>query len=188
METSRVTTERFFAALAVVAVLTVACLASPAKADGYDKARAMVGKKAPEFGFSDLKGKRHEFREATWKDHRGVVVNFWGLRCAACVQEMPYLEAIHKKFEAAGLFVIGVNVDGIDRDALGDKMQQLKLSVGYCVAEDPEMKLVDLFNMTGAPLTFVIDAKGTVRHLHVGFEEGDEMEMEKIIEKVLEDR
>ncbi len=188
METCRVTTERFIAALAVLAILSVPFLPRTASADAYDKARAMVGKKAPDFVFSDLEGKRHEFREGTWKNHRAVVVNFWGLRCAACILEMPYLEALHKKYAPEGLFVVGANVDGVDAATIREKMKQLKLGVGYCIAEDPEMKLVDLFHMAGAPLTFVIDAKGTVRHLHEGFEEGDEKEMEKVIDMVLKDR
>lgn len=176
--------------LSFVAIMVLVLIfgAQFALAGSPDQAREMVGKPSPEFGFNDLDGVRHDFRNGSWGRFGAVVVNFWGLRCGACLQEMPFLDAIYRKYRPEGLFVVGSNVDGADAATIREKMKQMKLSVDYRIAEDPELKILDLFHMTGAPLTFVIDSKGVVRFLHEGFEEGDEKELEKVIEKVLKDR
>ncbi|MBI5418619.1 MAG: TlpA family protein disulfide reductase [Deltaproteobacteria bacterium] len=172
-------------AMAAALALTAGLMGPPrACATSPEKDGKMVGKASPRFTAVDLDGKTRSFEEVKNGSH-AVVVNFWGLRCSACIQEMPYLDDIYRKFAKEGLFVFGVNVDGMDRDAIRKKMKQMSLAPSYCIVEDPDMKLADLFNMRAAPLTYVIDAKGIIRFQHEGFEEGDEKELEKAVDSVL---
>ena len=59
-------------------------------------------------------------------DFKGQVVllNFWGLRCGACLEEMPYLEEIAKKYAGQGLVTLGVDTDGVDAKTVIETLQE----------------------------------------------------------------
>ena len=46
-----------------------------------------------------------------------VMINFWASWCGPCRQEMPLLEHIHKKYNALGFTLLGVNVEPNTKDA-----------------------------------------------------------------------
>jgi thiol-disulfide isomerase/thioredoxin len=68
--------------------------------------------KAPDFVAKDLAGK--EYKLSSFAGKQVVLLNFWGLRCGACLEEMPYLEEIQKKLGPKGLVTLGVDTDGVD--------------------------------------------------------------------------
>ncbi len=150
-------------------------------ASSPEKDKVTIGTSAPLFTAKDLHGKVLSLQEVL-KNHKAVVVNFWGIRCAACIMEMPYLDQIFRKYETKGVFIFGVNVDGMAGDVIRTKMKQLNLAPSYCIVEDPEFLLVDIYKMSAAPLTFVIDSGGIIRYRHEGFDEGEEQEIEKAVE------
>ena len=57
---------------------------------------ASVGKKAPDFTLKTNKGKNLRLN-----DFRGkvVMINFWATWCAPCRKELPYLDALYKKYK-----------------------------------------------------------------------------------------
>jgi len=63
--------------------------AAPATSDKLD--RSHKGEAAPDFAFTDPKGKK-----VTLADFRGkpVLLNLWATWCAPCVKEMPTLDAL----------------------------------------------------------------------------------------------
>lgn len=138
-----------------------------------------VGKPAPAFEANDIAGNpvsSAKFLEAG----KVVVLNFWGLRCGACLAEMPALNDLHERYKGK-VAVVGVNNDGIDGPFLAKQIGKMNLKIAYTVLPDPEMKIVDAFRMTMAPLTFVIDAKGVVRYRHENYAAGDEKELEDVV-------
>lgn len=44
-------------------------------------------------------------------DEGTAVLNFWATWCTACIAEMPELEALHQRFGARGLRVVGISLD-----------------------------------------------------------------------------
>ena len=145
-----------------------------------------VGQQAGMFVIDDVAGNKVSLEELL-KKHDAVVLNFWGLRCGACIEEIPYLEAIRKKF-ADRVLLLGVNVDGVDGAFLRGQMVKAKISIGYTVIPDPDFKVVDRYKMTAAPLTVVIDSGGKVRYRHENFVPGDEKGLEEAVGKVLAEK
>lgn len=139
--------------------------------------------KVPQVSLVDIDGKNSSI-----SDHEGtsvVLVNFWGLRCQNCIEEMPFLERLHNKYGSRGLVILGVNTDGVPGDLLKKFMPQLPLKVSYPIIVDPEFALVDAFEMMAAPLTVVVAKDGTVRFRHEGYEPAIEATYVDLIEKLL---
>lgn len=172
--------------LAFAALILLAFGAQSTRAGGSGD-KVWEGKRAPPFAARDLNGK--EVRLADFAGKKVVWLNFWGLRCGPCVLEMPALQKLSVKYAPKGLVVIGVNTDGVDsafiRKAFADRAELKKAGITFPLVTDPEFKVIDDYEMLGAPLNVMIDKRGIIRFRHEGYEAGDEVNYAKIVEKLL---
>jgi thiol-disulfide isomerase/thioredoxin len=102
-----------------------------------------------------------------------VMINFWASWCGPCRQEMPLLDQMHKKYEALGFKLLGVNVESDTRDA---ERWLAQTPVSFPILFDRENKVSQLYSVNAMPSTVFIDRKGNVRYLHRGYKAGDESE------------
>ena len=74
-----------------------------------DRPSLEVGHPAPDFAFTDLEGRRHRL-----KDYRGKVVllDFWGIWCPACVENMKALAEAYRRLHDEGFEILGVHEGG----------------------------------------------------------------------------
>lgn len=144
-----------------------------------------VGEAPPLFTVDDINGKRTSLEEIL-RDHNVVLLNFWGLRCSTCLEEIGYLNPLFDKYKGQGAVFIGVNVDGISTDLLKQNMPSLSNPPKFTVLADPDMKIPDLYNMLGAPLSFLIGRDGKIAYRHDDFKAGDEKELEAELKKALD--
>jgi len=168
--------------LALGAALLIA--ATPGRscaAMGEDKFKP--GDVAPDFTLQDLGGKQVQL--SSYKGSKVVLLNFWGLRCSACLEEMPYLEDLHKRYADKGLVVLGVDTDGVDAATVSETIAEVKVKVSYALLVDPEFKATDTYTNFLVPLTIVIDRAGLVTYLHTGYEKGTEKNYEAAAKKAL---
>jgi len=170
------------ATIPALAVSLLLALASPAPAAlGEDKFK--VGDAAPDFTLKDLAGK--DVKLSSFKGSKVVLLNFWGLRCGACLEEMPFLEDLHKRYGGQGLVVLGVDTDGVDAATIKETMVEVKASVSYPVLVDQEFTATDTYTNFLVPLTIVIDKGGVITYIHTGFEKGTEKHYEAAVKKAL---
>jgi thiol-disulfide isomerase/thioredoxin len=172
-------------AMRMLAVL-LAMFAVNAFADPNDKETNFVGKPSPAFESRDIEG-NPIVSTKLFDSGKIVVLNFWGLRCGACLAEVPTLNDLNDRYKDR-IVLLGVNNDGMDGPFLAKQIGKMKLKINYTVLPDPEMKMVDLFKMTVAPLTLVMNSKGTVRYQHVDYSPGDEKALEAVIKSLLEEK
>jgi len=66
------------------------------------------GKPAPGFTLKTLQG-----QNVSLSDFKGQVVlaDFWGTFCLPCVEALPYLESLRRKYGAQGFVMVGIAVD-----------------------------------------------------------------------------
>lgn len=106
--------------------------------------------------------------EFTLADHLGkvVVVDFWATWCPPCVAGLPVVSAVTKELESKGVVFIAV-----DLDEPAAKVQSFmdKKNWDFPVALDPGGKTATAYGVTGIPHSLVIDKKGVIRHVHIGF-------------------
>ncbi len=160
----------------------MACVvASPSFAGSANGEASLVGKECPKFRGNDFDGK--EFTLPAKRKGSVEVVNFWGIRCSSCLDEMSKLDLINKKHGARGLTIYGVNVDGAAAGVIAGLMKKMDLSVSYRLLPDADFAIMDSFRVTSTPFTVIVDDTGRIVYTHEGYKEGDETEIEAQIEK-----
>jgi peroxiredoxin len=134
---------------------------------------------APDFTLRTLDGRNLRLQE---QRGRVVLVNFWATWCGPCRVEMPHLNRLHEKYRAAGLVLLGVNVDEDPRTAAG---VAAKLGVQFPVLLDTDKAVSRLYDLNSMPSTVLIDRDGRVRYLHRGYRDGFENTYEQQIRELL---
>jgi peroxiredoxin len=111
-----------------------------------------------------------------------VLVNFWATWCGPCQQEMPLLDQMYKKYKPAGFTLIGVNVD---KDESPVKALMAKKPVSFPVLLDPANQVSKAYHVNEMPSTVIIDRKGDIRWVHLGYRPGDENEYQDRIRQLI---
>lgn len=107
-----------------------------------------------------------------------ILLDFWASWCIPCIQEIPLLKNLQKKYKHRGLQIVGVSVDS-DRkkwkEAL-DKHQPAGIQISELKGWESTSR-VD-YGVQAIPFTVLIDASGKIlaRNPHGSL-------LEKIIEK-----
>ena len=139
-----------------------------------------VGDRAAEITLPDLDGNKVKL-----SDLKGsvVVLDFWASWCGPCKKELPALDAMAKGYAGKPVVFIAVNIDkekaNATRFLTSAKISSLRILL------DPEGKSASAYDLPSMPSSFVIDAKGLVRHAHAGFNSGDEKKIASEVDLLL---
>jgi thiol-disulfide isomerase/thioredoxin len=146
----------------------VFCAAALAAAVAAPAGALREGEPAPTFSAPRLDGAGKLALDA----HRGKVVylDFWATWCAPCRVSLPLLEQLRAEFPAERFQILAVNVD---RDPSRARRFLTERKIGYPSATDPEGQIPERFGLKTMPTSYLIDARGVVRHVHTGFRKGD---------------
>jgi len=168
----------------VIACLLLTLMAAPAGAEGgFGEEKFKVGDRAVDFTTVDLEG--NSVTLSSFLGTKAVLLNFWGLRCGACIEEMPHLNALHKTYKDKGLVILGVDTDGVEAPTVISTMKEVGLSVDFAILLDTEFTITDTYTNFLVPLTLVIDKKGVIQFIHTGYQTGDEKAYEKAAVRAL---
>jgi peroxiredoxin len=168
-----------------VLLLLILCHAAVGHASSVPENKPGSGDAAPAFVVSDLDGNKVDLAEIL-KSGKVVLMNFWGLRCSSCIEEIGFLNPLFDKYASKGVVFLGVNVDGAKPDVVKKQMPAMANAPKFTVLPDPEFKIPDLYNLAGAPLSFVIGKDGVIQYRHEDFKQGDEKGIEEAIRKALD--
>lgn len=118
------------------------------------------------------------------EDLQGSVVylDFWASWCGPCRLSLPALDEIYQELAQRGLKVVAVSVDVVEEDSL-DFLKRYPVS--YPIAIDTEGAVPREYAVNGMPSGYLIDRRGQVREVHVGFKRGDEVALRASIEALL---
>ncbi len=101
---------------------------------------------------SDLKGKV-------------VVLNFWATWCGGCQIEIPWFVEFFKKYNTAGLEVVGVSLDVDGWKSVLPYLKKKTIPYTIVIGSDAIAKE---FNVTAMPVTLLIDREGRVAATNTG--------------------
>ncbi|HTH45898.1 MAG TPA: TlpA disulfide reductase family protein [Candidatus Limnocylindria bacterium] len=103
-----------------------------------------------------------------------VIVDFWASWCGPCKQSMPAFKELHEKFADRGLVIIAVSLDET-KEAMDGYLK--KSPMPFSIARDAAEKLQKRLDISGIPLTYILDRQGVIRVIHEGYD-GDDSKRE----------
>lgn len=139
---------------------------------------AMIGKPMPAFDLPAAVAERPGLNTGQLVGGKPRLLNIFASWCIPCAVEAPQLE----KLRAAGVEIDGVAV----RDRPGDLQRFLKLHGNpYArIGADDRSRVQFALGSSGVPETFIVDAKGIIRHQHLGEIRAEDVPV--ILEKLAE--
>jgi peroxiredoxin len=146
--------------------------------DGESRWRdSAIGSPAPNWTLPDLAGKKHSLKE-----YRGkvVILDFWYRGCPWCIRAMPQLNTLARQYSDKHVVVLGMNIDKELADAQF-VVDKLGLSYVSLRCGDTYKK----YGVSGFPTLFVIDGKGRVSDIHVGYSPDLEQKLERSIRRAI---
>jgi thiol-disulfide isomerase/thioredoxin len=157
----------------------LAC-ASLALALASSAAVGEAGRAAPNCSLTPLgDGRPWELQELRGKV---VWVDFWASWCGPCAEALPFLDELDREFRDLDLEVVGINVD---EDAEDAEEFLARHPVGFRLAVDASGRCPRDFDAPSMPAAFLVDRRGLIRYVHLGFRPGDAREIRDRVRSVL---
>jgi len=100
-------------------------------------------------------------------DYRGapLLLQFWATWCPVCRLEQGAIDAIARDHA-----VLSIALDEADAAAIRAYMKAQ--GVDYPVVHDPQARIAALYGIRGVPTSIVLDGKGEIRFVEVGYTTG----------------
>ncbi|HTJ29264.1 MAG TPA: TlpA disulfide reductase family protein [Acidobacteriaceae bacterium] len=130
-------------------------------------ASPLVGKTAPAFTLTNLKGEKVSLSQYKGK---AVQLNFWATWCAPCKLETPWLIELEKQYQPQGFEILGISFDDLDKDdpklLAKDKAEIEKgvasLKIPYPVLIDGDSIAKSYGDTDVYPTSYFIDREGKI--------------------------
>lgn len=96
-----------------------------------------------------------------------VIVDFWATFCAPCQKSFPKYQALLDQY-GPDLAIIAVSVDDADTDR--EQLEQFAqmTHAKFPVVWDKDRKTTQAYRLPKIPVSFVIDKRGVIQHIHAG--------------------
>jgi thiol-disulfide isomerase/thioredoxin len=137
----------------------------------------VIGHPAAAWEIKDFEGKTH-----TLDQYRGkvLVLDFWYRGCGWCMRAMPQVKRIASHYHGRPVAVFGMNNDQKEDDA--------RFVVKEMNLEYPVLRSLDLpkkYGVKGFPTLVVIDQKGNVADIHIGYSPQLFEEVAAVVDRLL---
>lgn len=127
----------------------------------------LVGAALPEFSAAGMNGKtftNHDFK-GKW-----YLLNFWFIECKPCIEELPDLTTLSKKWSSEKFEIIGICRNRKQRVAEFLK----KTPLPYTILPNSEQLADEVFqNPFGYPTSYLIDENGIIADTYDALKEGN---------------
>ncbi len=142
--------------------------------------KSYVGARAPDFGaLTTVQGSVTPSLRGL--EGRVVVLEFWASWCGVCHALAPLLNGWHDRYAAQGLTVLGVTNDPVE--LAGRTAYQVGMD--YPLVSDGSGDMLRAYRAFALPTVFVIDKRGNVRDVLIGYSTPRLREIEGLVQKLL---
>jgi len=162
-------------------------------------AKDKTGKRAPNFVLTVLDGPG-KTKTITKAELAGkvVVLDFWATWCQPCMMELPEIQKLIENYANSKKDVVVVALSQDDNPSelsevrklvektLTDKKINLTGSSVGRIALDPSKSVGDAFEIQGYPTLVILDGKGIVQSVHVGFDREAALPLNKTLAREID--
>jgi thiol-disulfide isomerase/thioredoxin len=114
----------------------------------------------PDFRGEDLQGRVWDYERM---QGQVVLIDFWATWCGPCIDELPYLKTAYQRHADDGFEIVGVSLDGPDRDAFRDWLDEHDVTWPQIhEGKQFDSRLAREFGVTSIPSSLLIDRSGEV--------------------------
>jgi peroxiredoxin len=110
-----------------------------------------------------------------------VLVDFWATWCGPCRISSPRLGDLQARYGAQGLSVVGISTESTEEVAAYAQAAGMR----FPVAADPHSQTTQAYTVTSLPTLFVIDKRGVVRDIEVGYDPSRDAALESLVRMLI---
>ena len=130
---------------------------------------------APRFSLPDMQDKQRELSDYLGKP---VIISFWGTWCPPCRKEIPYFNRASEKLKDDDIVMLFVNINEA-KETIEAFIK--KVPIKLTILRDETAEQLANWNLTGLPVTFILDPEGRVAYQAMGERAWDS---DEILDKV----
>jgi thiol-disulfide isomerase/thioredoxin len=113
-------------------------------------------------------------------DGKVVLIDFWFIGCRGCMDAIPYLNKIRKKYPADKVAIIGVDASDTNIDGIRKFVEEKNIK--YTIVSSPAA-LTSKYSVNAFPTLYILDKSGMIIDSEVGF---NEKEFEKKVSEIID--
>ena len=138
-----------------------------------------------DFTLEDIEGNEVTLSELLEKGP--VMISFWALWCTPCKEEMKQMNPIYNKYKDQGFEYLAINKD--DQKSVAKVKSYISAKdYDFMVLLDTEAEVYEAYNVQALPYSLIINSDREVVAQHLGYVQGDEVEIENEIIEALENQ
>ena len=117
-----------------------------------------VNRVLPDFSLQDERGYSYNVKSLV-KQNKVTIIDFWASWCGPCMNEMPNLVALYRKYMHKGLGIVGIS---IDKDKNKWVNAYKSNNAEWIQLWDENGDISDMFNVTAIPHTIIVNQNGEI--------------------------
>lgn len=131
--------------------------------------------KAADFALPDLSGKTVRLSDFKGKV---VLVDFWATYCLPCLDELPDLKALYRKYESRGFTIVSISKDFVKMEEVASFVKEFDVRYPSLLAGlDP----VEGYPVFGLPTAYLINREGFIVKRYIGYKFPEELEKDILV-------
>ena len=130
---------------------------------------------APRFKLPDMQDQPRELSDYLGKP---IIISFWATWCPPCRKEIPVFNRAREKLKDEDIVMLFVNINE-DKKTIEEYIK--KVPINLTILRDETAGQLTNWNLTGLPVTFILDPEGRVVYQAMGERAWDS---DEILDKV----
>ena len=143
---------------------------------------ALQSKPMPTFELEALDGTRFDSSSLFGKV---ALIDIWATWCKPCIAEIPFWNALQKKYARKGFTVLGITVRSGRKSEIQSNIKKIGTWIEYPIVIGDEEIEEAFGGIVAFPMTFLIARDGQIHKRYIGSYPGKQAEIESGIELLL---